>query len=701
MSSSAQPEGPGSAGAQSRAATPRAGGAARLRLWLLSLLAGLAAATLVWAAGEYLLAREAPLLANLSGAVYDLGMTEFARPGGQGEAAAGPVAVVQINETSRKRFEQLVLEDEIRSANGEQPRFSLPGVRGAPSFRLHQRAFHARLVENLRRLGAKVVVFDLLFSDGDPLDTILAKAIRRHGRVLLAAVNEQQRIEGGRAEQTIDVTMPTAVLREASAGIGMANVKLDADETVRRFRWWFTGLDPDTAEDTEIPSLGVAAAALFTGQSPQKVVRAALRPTGAFDGHRIIWEPDEIDRDARVSFIRYFGPAGRPAGPDSVVRYEDVLEAFGPTGDADAQDQLRRRVAGRLVFVGSSSAVDQDLHRVPVRTRYQARESDQTMPGVETQAAVAQTVMSGLYLRRAGRLPQLALLFGACAVIALIGRLFNPSILLIASLLGVLALVQGSGQMLVRAGWWLDPIPAVLGIGVSALLESVVMFLGERRARLKVKRQLSRHVGPGVAEKLTDDEWPDLAGESVEITMLFSDLQGFTSLSETMNSQEICRLLNSYFGVMFPVLFRHGGTVDKLMGDGMMAYFGWPIRSADHAAAAVRCAVEMQAVLAEWKSRPENHNLPPLRTRVGIHSGLCTVGGIGSGEREEFTVIGDVVNVASRLEGMNKEFGTLILVSDATRSLAGEIAPMTARGQAQVRGRKEPMPVFSVDTGLE
>src|SRR4028119_1683320 len=104
--------------------------------------------------------------------------------------------------------------------------------------------------------------------------------------------------------------------------------------------------------------------------------------------------------------------------------------------------------------------------------------------------------------------------------------------------------------------------------------------------------------------------------------MLFSDLQGFTSLSETMNSQELCAVLNRYFGdVIFPIVDKHAGTTDKLMGDGMMAYFGWPARHRDHAARAIRCALEMQTALEEWKRLPENEGLPPLRTRVGIHTG--------------------------------------------------------------------------------
>ncbi len=352
-------------------------------------------------------------------------------------------------------------------------------------------------------------------------------------------------------------------------------------------------------------------------------------------------------------------------------------------------------------MIGNSAAISQDYHRVPVISTRAGGRLDQQMAGVEVQAHITQTVLQGRYLRELPGWVGVLLLGAVCLAAALLGRVLLPLPLLATAMLLLAALNWGAIELLARAGLWQEPITASTGLVLAVVGQMAFMHFAERRDRLKLKRQLGRHVGPGIADSLADEDWPDLTGESCELTLLFSDLQGFTSLSETMNSQEIVRVLNAYFSVLFECVFRYGGTVDKLMGDGLMVYFGRFPKDPSHAANAVRCALDMQAALKVWVALPENANLPTLRTRVGLHTGMVTVGGIGSGEREEFTVIGDPVNVASRLEGMNKEFGSLILVSEATKEAAERaqpgIATFISRGAATVRGRKEPMPVYSVE----
>ncbi len=664
-------------------------------LWGLAVAVGLVCALAVMGLERFLIAREVPLLVNLHGVVYDRGMTEYAKAGGLGEKAAGPVVVLEIGETTRKRLKQLAEEDRDL---GQAPRHPVPGVKGVPNLRYDERGYHARVLENLRRLGAMVVVFDMVFNDDDRLDEAFAAAIKRHGKVILAATNDQQRVQSGIGEETLNLAYPNPILLEASAGMGMANVLQDADTSIRRFRWWFTGIDPATAEDAYIPALGVAGAAAFGGRDPRTVVKEELMPRSQFLDRPVLALP-ESRGTVPISYVRYFGEASRPAGPESVIPYEQVFEAFSPTSEKELDKELRRKVAGKLVLIGSNASMEQDFHRVPVRSHFAARASDQQMPGVEAQAAISQTALSGNFVRRADGLLELLLLVVACVTTALVGRWLSPGPLVVLAIGFIAALSSIAAWLLVERGLDLNPVPAAIGVGLSVVAESGVMFFTERKERLRVKRQLTRHVGPGVADRLT--EFPELSGEAAEITMLFSDLQGFTSLSETMSSPEICALLNRYFGVMLPIVFKHGGVMDKLMGDGMMAYFGWVPKYEDHAARAVKCSLEIQYALAEWLALPENQGLPLLKTRVGIHSGVCTVGGIGFSEREEFTVIGDVVNVAARLESMNKEYGTLILISESTRdaavAAAGDFAPMTNRGAAAVRGRKEPMPVYSVD----
>lgn len=668
-------------------------GARARRVWALTagtLLVACAAFVLAWGI-QWALGRSriyAPQA--LLGTVYDRGMTmHAARAERRGEH--GPVVVVEITEDTFERLRSHPPFAPLPDSFPEVLRFKRPD---------HQRAFHARVLANLRRLGARVVAFDMLFDEPEPeLDPYLAEEIRRHGRVLLAALDDRGVAGGGRVERTHSLQLPVPDLREHAAGLGVVNLPLDLDKTVRQFQWWLVGIDEDTAEDRPYPALGVAAAALFAGSDPAAVIDEEVRPRRRFLGRPIRWQ---VGTEAPTSYIRFTGTRGRPAGPDSVVPYEEVFLLGLPGAAPGLEAMLRARVEGKIAVIGDATLIGQDFHRVPVASPSISGGAVQEMPGVETQAHVTQTVLSGQYPWRAPAWVELALLAAICLVVAGMGRLLDPRPFALLAMAALFGLWQGSAELLARTGMFVEPISSSVGLVLAFSGEAALMFFAERRERARTRRQFERHVGPGVADRIEDDDWPDLQGESLELTMFFSDLQGFTTLSETRSSQEVCAILNRYFGeVIFPIVDKWGGWTDKLMGDGLMACFGFVPRHPDHAARAIRCALEMQHALAAWQRLPENASLPPLKTRVGLHTGVATVGEIGSGRRAEFTVIGDVVNVASRLEGMNKEFETVILISETTRAHAGEIAVFVPRGTVTVRGRREPLAIYSVEAEAE
>jgi adenylate cyclase len=655
-------------------------------LWIGSALVGAGAFGLT-AGMEYSLNRLQffPLL-QMQGTVYDRAVTEHVRRQENRGGSGLPVVVVPIRETTYSTLEKE----------------AVPGLPGRTGFEGYERAFHARLIRNLRRAGAKVIVFDVLMKGERPdVDPLLAAAISARKDVVLAVVNEPVVDAEGRIVGTRSLQYPTAALRPGAAALGLVNILKDTDGIIRGFIWSASGFDEDTAEDIDIPALGAAAAALHAGEDPRTQIASELRPKGTFLKRPVVSWTDE--QGQRVSYITFFGSLGRPAGALSVVPYEDVYRLDELTG-TDRQ-KLEDRLDGKVVLVGNTTGTAQDYHDVPVwsprlvdvRAGKRIYVPTRRMPGVEVQAHIAQTALSGKYFRRASDAAHILLLLATCLVAAVLGRALDPRSFMVVILLSIGGLWVGSMQLLATRGLWLEPVTASAGLVLTALAETAFMHFFERQKRMQVRRQLARHVGPGVADKLAEDEWPEFGGEAREITMLFSDLQGFTSLSETMSSREMCDLLNRYFGVMFPIVHDHGGAVDKLMGDGMMAYFGWTPPHPDHAARTVRCAVEMQKALETWQALPENRELPPLRTRIGIHTGEATIGEIGCGGRAEFTVIGDIVNVAARLESMNKEYGTTILISEATRDAAGEIIPTEFRGVATVRGRREALSVFSVD----
>lgn len=657
-----------------------------IKLWVGSALVGLLSFGLAWGLQSGLIQSRNYTLQLLQATVaFNGGMTQHAYESFKDSKHYQPVTVVEIGKGT---YDWIQTTDFSRIPGS-------PFADGRPArLQVYQRWFHTRVLRNLKKLGARVVVFDIVFSGADPeLDPDFARAIREHGKVVLAAVNDIGQEAGSGIIRSKGLDYPSGDLLTAAAGIGMATLPQDPDSgTLRRFQWGTTGIDYDTGEDTTIPALGVAAAALYTGHDPKTVLKDPENSGRAFLGHPVHVVGGKLPE--RLSYITYFGPAGSPAGPDSVLPYESFVDL---ERSGIPVERLRAMVKDRVVIVGSAAASDQDVHQVPVITQQLVLGETHKMPGVEVQSHVLQTLLSGKYVEQATEQTQLLLLLFACLFVALSGRVLSPrSLMLIGGLL-VFGLCWGSTQLLSSARLWMEPVTASVGVMLATIGETTFMYVAERRARLHVRRQLQRQVGPGVADKLTEEDWPEFGGESREITLFFSDLQGFTSLSENMSSPEICKFLNRYCAVILPILERHGGALDKIMGDGFMAYFGWVPRNSDHAARAIRCALEVQQALDEWTKLPENRNLPPLRTRIGLHTGVATVGEIGASGRAEFTVIGDIVNVASRLEGMNKEFGTRILLSEATRDSAGDIVPMQYRGVAQVRGREVPMPVYSID----
>ncbi len=256
--------------------------------------------------------------------------------------------------------------------------------------------------------------------------------------------------------------------------------------------------------------------------------------------------------------------------------------------------------------------------------------------------------------------------------------------------------------LLSRAGTSVAMIlSAIAVIGLTALLcryarirvEALVHDVTDEQLR---RSQLSRYFSPEVVAAIEDPTLPDT--HRAEVTLLFSDLRGFTTLSEKLDGEQVVALLGRYHERMVDVLFAHGATLDKFLGDGIMAWFDSPNGPPDHAARAVRCAIEMHRALMEMNAESAAKGEHELRMGVGIHTGSVILGNVGSSRRREYTAIGDPVNVAARIEGLTKELRAPVLVSEAAREATGNEVPMTALGELAVRGKSQPIRAFAPET---
>jgi adenylate cyclase len=617
---------------------------------------------------------------------------------------AESIVLVNIDDDSLKRMEPLV---------GRWP---------------WPRLVHATLIDYLAAGGAKAVLYDVLFAEadrstfmvgetewtGEESDQALVDATERAGNVVhVAEAASAELADPTRAivvplaevpgvnrpfsvdtcvERRPQITPPFPALAKASRAIGHSLVVYDPDGPLRRVVPFVRITAP--APERVVPSLPLAAMMMADGLAPE-----AVRVAG---GH--------LDVGAtRVPLVTelvpdYYGPAS-PA-------CRALLAWRGPTRQADgaptftsysfydlfySQQQILEQVPpqvppatfrDRVVVVGVAAEGLRDVFVTPF--------AEGRMPGAEIHANVIDAWRSGRILAplspRSGALVTvgLAVLVGAAGTFA--------SAWITGGVAAFLALgyLWFNVARFATGSWWplAMPLTAML---VAFVADLAWQYFVEGREKRKVKQLFSRYVAKDVYDQLlADPARAKLGGTRRHMTVLFSDMRGFTALTEKGQPEDIVAQLNEYFTRMVSVLFDHKGTLDKFVGDMVMALFGAPLDDAEHAEHAVQTALAMVRALDVLNAEWESFGQPRLDIGIGINSGDMVAGNIGSTAIMSYTVIGDAVNLGARLESLNKEYGTRIIISEFTRALLKGQYDIRPLGSVTVKGKSRPVAIFEV-----
>ncbi len=551
-----------------------------------------------------------------------------------------------------------------------------------------KRTDYAQAIRNLAEAGSDIIAIDILFalpSPNDPLqDEALRSALEDAANVILVSETSEQ-----------NRRVPLEIFRQQEIGEGFLNLFPDEDGVMRTAPPPFARTTPEGDLILDFPfALQIALARLY----PEGDFKVDLKDSRWMKvGDLRIPYPQRRGTDG--FYINYAGPSGH----FPKIAFHKILK----------KDFVPDQVKGKIVLIGNMNPLAQDYYPVPMKRKPRQIKSMknvqtieahqmQSMYGVEIHANAIHTILNKRFIAPFPKRWVMILLgiFSFLAAAVMLGLKRNA--FLATGVCVLLALAFCFFQYLrFQSGEYIQGSAILLSIFSIAAAGLAGRQAEEAAEKRRIEQLFGRYVAPNVVQELIRNRnLVRFSGKKERLTVFFSDIRGFTTMSEQMEPEKVSELLNEYFSRMTKLVFKHGGTLDKFMGDCVMAFFGNPIPFPDHAKRAVEMALEMiheiEALKKEWADRGKPHSLD---VGIGISTGDVIVGNLGSAEFFDYTVVGDIVNLASRLQS-NAQRGQ-ILISASTYEEVKEFVKADPMEPLTVKGKSQPVEVFVVRHAVE
>lgn len=561
---------------------------------------------------------------------------------------------------------------------------------------------HARLVENLNRAGAKAILFDVLFSQEDRFnpknDSLFAQSIKKYGNVVLAGDIERIKI---REKDEFNPIFPIPLLRENNLNsMGFVSTFPYSDGFVRTYNIG------RSYQGNDYFMLGLEGLKLYSGIDNNSI--------DAFDPNSkesvFTFGEYKIQRDNLNTFIiNFYGPEGHfPAKSYAEViddtSYTTVFEeeAFETnlfedpeTGEGLLYEEFFK---DKIVIVGATMPTLQDFHATPYST------ADFPRPGFEIHAHAIQTILDGNYITQQSNALRLVIILAMALIVVFINRSLGP-----AWGFGLMiVLIAGYYSLSVWAFLSLSVFVNVMGVFLSIFLSQVSTvsyeYLFERKEKRRIKGMFSSYVSPTLVDQMIESgEEPKLGGEDTFMTAFFSDIVSFSTFSEKLEPKQLVTLINEYLTAMTNIINEQGGTLDKFIGDAIVAFYGAPVPIKDHALRACISSQLMEKKLADLRKKWKKDDWPEIvwnmQHRMGMNTGDMVTGNMGSERRFNYTMMGDNVNLAARCESGAKQYNVFTMITESTKNEAeaqGDDCLFRLLDNIVVKGRSKPVKVFEI-----